>query len=111
MHQRDNIVSFINHWHQRSELPRQCLLDWLDLPRGRFRQWELRQGNENAHNGKINKAHWLLAEERQAIIDYAKQGNLGAGYRRMSFLMLDANIVAASPSSVYRVLKQERNRL
>ena len=107
MHQRDNIVSFINHWHQRSELPRQCLLDWLDLPRGRFRQWELRQGNENAHNGKINKAHWLLAEERQAIIDYAKQGNLGAGYRRMSFLMLDANIVAASPSSVYRVLKQD----
>ena len=107
MNQRDHIVSFINHWHQRSELPRQCLLDWLDLPRGRFRQWELRQGNENAHNGHINKAHWLLSEERQAIIDYARQGNLRAGYRRMSFLMLDADIVAASPSSVYRVLKQE----
>ena len=76
MNQRDHIVSFINHWHQRSELPRQCLLDWLDLPRGRFRQWELRQGNENAHNGHINKAHWLLSEERQAIIDYARQGNL-----------------------------------
>lgn len=27
------------------------------------------------------------------------------GYRRLSFMMLDAAIVAASPSSVYRVLK------
>jgi putative transposase len=28
------------------------------------------------------------------------------GYRRLTFMMLDANIVAVSPSSVYRVLKQ-----
>ncbi|MBF8277621.1 MAG: yi5B, partial [Candidatus Brocadiaceae bacterium] len=26
------------------------------------------------------------------------------GYRRLTFMMLDANIVAVSPSSVYRVL-------
>lgn len=26
------------------------------------------------------------------------------GYRRLTFMMLDANVVAASPSSVYRVL-------
>jgi len=107
MHQRDHIVSFINHWQQRSGFPRQRFLDWLNLPRGRFRQWELRQGSQNAHNGKVHKAHWLLPEERQAIIDYALQGHLQAGYRRMSFLMLDGDIVAVSPSSVYRVLKQE----
>lgn len=106
MHQRDHIVTFINHWSHRSSLPRQRLLDWLGLPRGRFRQWEKRKGNENAHNGKVHKAHWLLPKERQAIIDYATQGHLRAGYRRMSYLMLDADIVAASPSSVYRVLKQ-----
>ena len=27
-------------------------------------------------------------------------------YRRLTFMMLDANVVAVSPSSVYRVLKQ-----
>ena len=29
-----------------------------------------------------------------------------AGYRRLTFMMLDAEVVAASPSSVYRVMKQ-----
>jgi hypothetical protein len=28
------------------------------------------------------------------------------GYCRLTFMMLDANVVAASPSSVYRVLSQ-----
>jgi len=106
MEKRDEIVAFINHWQHRSEFSRQRLLDWLQLPRGRFRSWEKRFAQGNCHNGIIPKAHWLLPEEREAIVTYASQGHLQAGYRRMSYLMLDANIVAASPSSVYRVLKQ-----
>ena len=39
------------------------------------------------------------------ICNFARQ-NPDAGYRRMTFMMLDANIVACSPSSVYRVLKK-----
>jgi transposase InsO family protein len=42
--------------------------------------------------------------EKQAIVDYHDQNPL-EGYRCLSFMMLDANVVAASPSSVYRVLR------
>jgi len=106
MEKRDQIVKFVNHWQERTDYPRQRFLDWINLPRGKFREWEKRSGTENAHNAPIPKAHWVLPEEKEAIINYATQGHLQAGYRRMSFLMLDANVAAVSPSTVYRVLKE-----
>jgi putative transposase len=39
------------------------------------------------------------------ICNFARQ-NPSEGYRRMTFMMLDADVVACSPSSVYRVLKK-----
>jgi hypothetical protein len=40
----------------------------------------------------------------QAILDFHALFPL-EGYRRLTFMMLDADIVACSPSSVYRVLQ------
>ena len=54
--------------------------------------------------GSCREDHWLEPEERQAILDYQERNPLN-GYRRLTFVMLDENIVAVSPSSVYRVLK------
>ena len=51
------------------------------------------------------RAHWFLDWEKQAILDY-HQEHLDAGYRRLSYMLLDAGVVAASPSTIYRVLKE-----
>jgi transposase-like protein len=59
----------------------------------------------NEHNAYIPRDHWLEPEERQAIIDFHALFPL-EGYRRLTFMMLDRDIVACSPASVYRVLKQ-----
>lgn len=48
--------------------------------------------------------HWLTDEEKERICAFARLHPL-EGYRRLTFMMLDANEVACSPSSVYRVLK------
>jgi transposase InsO family protein len=45
-----------------------------------------------------------LEWEKEAIINYAKS-HLGEGYRRLTYMMMDEDIVAVSPSSTYRVLK------
>lgn len=58
----------------------------------------------NNHNGIIPKQNWLLEWEKEAIINYAKS-HLGEGYRRLTYMMLDEDVVAVSPSSTYRVLK------
>jgi hypothetical protein len=41
--------------------------------------------------------------EKKAILDFYAEHPL-EGYRRLAFMMLDADVVAVSPSSVYRVL-------
>ncbi|MFO0911416.1 MAG: DDE-type integrase/transposase/recombinase [Pirellulales bacterium] len=71
----------------------------------KFHQWRHRYGCANEHNGKIPRDWWLTDGEKQAIIDYHDRHPL-AGYRRLTFMMLDADVVAVSPSTTYRALKQ-----
>jgi putative transposase len=102
---RDEIVDFVEHWHQRGELPKSQLVAWCGLSRNRFYDWCRRHNQPNEHNAPIPKRHWILDWERQAIIRYGTE-NLEAGYRRLTYLMLDEDIVAVSPSTTYRVLHE-----
>jgi len=43
--------------------------------------------------------------EKEAIIDFHEK-NPFKGYRRLTFMMLDHDVVAVSPASVWRVLQQ-----
>jgi transposase InsO family protein len=52
----------------------------------------------------VPRDHWLEETEKRAIIDFHGQYPL-EGYRRLTFMMLDRDVVAVSPASVYRVLK------
>jgi transposase InsO family protein len=52
----------------------------------------------------VPRDHWLIDDEKERIRVFARQHPL-EGYRRMTFMMLDADVVACSPASVYRVLK------
>ncbi len=79
-------------------------ISWLGVARGKYYSWCQRYGKANEHNGKVPRDHWLGDSEKQAIIDYHDRFPL-EGYRRLTFMMLDADIAAASPSSVYRVLR------
>ena len=77
----------------------------INLSTSKYYSWSAREGLPNNHNGIIPKSNWLLDWEKQAIIFYARN-QTGEGYRRLTYMMLDDNIVAVSPSVVYRVLKQ-----
>ncbi|MBL8743730.1 MAG: transposase family protein, partial [Myxococcales bacterium] len=62
-----------------------------------------RYGKANEHNALVPRDHWLLDDERKAIIAFHDKYPL-EGYRRLAFMMIDQDVAAASPSSVYRVL-------
>ena len=47
---------------------------------------------------------WLESWEKAAILRF-HAGHPLEGYRRLAFMMLDADVVAVSPSSVYRALR------
>lgn len=77
---------------------------WLGLREGKFYDWKQRYGKVNEHNAWIPRDFWLMDWEKQAIIDFHGE-NPKEGCRRLAFMMLDADVVAVSPSSVWRVLK------
>jgi transposase InsO family protein len=101
---RDEVVTFVEDWSARTGLPVKRLLKWLGLGPGKYHAWKVRRGIPNGHNGAQPRHFWLLEWEREAILAFAAEYP-GEGYRRLAFMMLDADVVAASPSSVYRVLK------
>jgi putative transposase len=94
----------VNRWHETTEVPLIKFVEWLGVARSKFYEWRRRYGKANEHNGKIPRDHWIDLWEREAIIAYFDQHPL-EGYRRLTFMMLDDDIVAVSPATVYRVLR------
>lgn len=88
----------------RTELKTRWVLDRLAIHPQQFYRWAERYGRVNTHNAQIPRDHWLTGEERKAILDY-HESHAPEGYRRMTFMMIDKDVVAVSPATVYRVLK------
>jgi transposase InsO family protein len=101
---RDQIVDFINRWSSKTGIAVVCLLLWIGLGRSKWHDWKKRYGKVNEHNAWIPRDHWLTEVEKRAIVD-CHDRHPREGYRRLTFRMLDTDGVAASPASVYRVLK------
>lgn len=80
------------------------IINLIGISRSKYYEWSLRIGVYNSHNCFIPRSHWLLEEERDAIIDFCSSKVL-SGYRRLTYMMIDKDIVYASPATVYRVLK------
>jgi transposase InsO family protein len=93
------------YWKERAGLPVNQLVAWLDIHQRKFYEWKRRYGKANEHNGKVPRDWWLEDWERQAIIRFHWEHPL-EGYRRLTFMMLDADEVAVSPTTTYRILKQ-----
>lgn len=98
------MVDYVKRWTERTELPKTRLIGWLGLGTSKFYQWQERYGVANEHNGQVPRDFWLEDWERRAILDFHDRHPL-EGYRRLAFMMLDDDVVAVSPSSVYRALK------
>jgi putative transposase len=100
------LVDFVRHWSESSEISYEQLLRWMQLSSRKFRDWRTRYGKANEHNHLVPRDHWLEPWEKEAIVKFFAEYRL-EGYRRLCFMMLDRDIVAVSPASVYRVLKAE----
>ena len=98
-------MDFIHRWSEKTGLAIDRMLRWLELSAGKYYDWRSRYGRINQHNGRVPREFWLQDWEKQAILDYQALYPL-EGYRRLTYMMIDADVVAVSPSSVFRVLSQ-----
>ena len=102
---RDQVVDFVRGWSQKTEIGAGRFVGWLGVTGSKFYSWRERYGRVNEHNAWIPRDFWLEEWEKQAIIGFHRNHPL-EGYRRLTFMMLDRDVAAVSPASVWRVLSQ-----
>ena len=98
-------MDWVRRWGERTGISTHRFIGWLGVAGSKFFDWQARYGKANEHNGWIPRDFWLEDWEKQAITNFHLKNPL-EGYRRLTFMMLDADIVAVSPTSVWRVLHQ-----
>jgi len=101
---RDQVVDFTVQWSDKTEIPVRRIASRVGISSSKFYNWKRRYGKVNEHNAWIPRDTWLEDGEKRAIIDYYRE-HPDEGYRRLTYMMLDEDMVAVSASSVYRVLK------
>lgn len=89
----------------KTGIPVTRLLKVIKLQPAKYYQWKKRFGLPNHHNGKIPRDFWLEPWEIDAILE-CKRRYPFEGYKRLTYMMMDQNIVAVSPSTTYRVLRK-----
>ncbi len=98
-------MDFVRRWSEKTEIGVGRFIHRLGVTASKFYDWRERYGCVNEHNGWVPRDFWLERWEKEAIIDFHGKNPL-EGYRRLTFMMLDTDVVAVSPASVWRVLKQ-----
>lgn len=102
---RDAVVDFVNRWQEKTQIKQSLFIQWLRIGRSKYFHWGQRYGRVNEHNALIPRDHWLEEWEKKSIVEYFTQ-HPNEGYRRLTYMMLDEDVLAVSSSSVYRVLSQ-----
>ena len=97
------MIDFVKYWSKNTGIAVTQFIVWLGIAPSKYYNWQSRYGKVNEHNRFIPRDFWLEDEEKQAIIDFCFEYQM-EGYRRLTYMMLDRDVVAVSPSSVYRVL-------
>jgi putative transposase len=97
------VVDYVGYWKDRTGIAARQILQWMGMYQATFAKWKRSYGQEYQHNGWIPRDHWLEPWERERIIQFHYEHPL-EGYRRLTYMMIDRDVVAVSPSTVYRVL-------
>lgn len=103
---RDEVVEYIERMVSETNYTTRKLLWLIGIGASKFYNWKKRFGEPNQHSGHIPRKHWILPEERDAIIDYCI-GRILLGYRRLTYMMIDEDVAYVSPATTYRILKSD----
>lgn len=101
------VIVWVEKTRVRSGWSLDRILAAMGVSRSRYYEWlerreEKRLQDESPKRAPVTR---LLEEERQAICAFA-QRHLKIGYRKLTWMMIDAGIVCVDESSVYRVLRE-----
>ena len=91
------MVDFVRQWSDKTDIAAKEIVAWLGVRENKFYDWRSRYGKVNEHNAWIPRD--LARRLGEAGHPLCQEHPLD-GYRRMTFDMIDKDIVCVSPSSV-----------
>ena len=100
---RDQVVDYVRKWSEKTDVTGGQIQKWIGIWSSTYCSWVKNYGRVYEHNGWIPRDHWLDEWEKQAILQYHFDHPL-TGYRRLTYMMIDADVVACSAATVYRIL-------
>ena len=98
------MIQLVKQTKHRSGWSAERTLWALGVPRSVYYAWRRRVSLED-RAGKPCRVYEVLAEEREAICGYALRYPK-VGYRKLTWMMIDAEAVCVGESTVYRVLSE-----
>jgi len=98
------VIRIVRQTKQRSGWPAHRTLAALGVPRSVYYGW-LRRENLEDRAGAPCRVYEALPEERAAICEFALRYPK-IGYRKLTWMMVDAQVVCVGESTVYRVLSE-----
>lgn len=97
----------------RTDLSLKRVLRMIGIHKSKYFRWKEHLGQANHHNHALPKSSQITPAERSVVLAFARKHYsandyfLKDGYRRIAYRMMDEGIAWISPSSVYRILKDE----
>lgn len=99
------MLALVEQTRRRSGWPVRRTLQMLDVAPASYYRWRARGGRPPPARAAPASLLALRPEERQAIVDYAL-AHPEIRHRELAWRMLDDDVCAVSPASVYRVLAE-----
>ena len=78
----------------------------LGVSRSAYYRWRAGSASPRAGGARLRQPHALLPEERAAVVQYALE-RPNPRHRELAWRMVDDGVAYVSPSSVYRILREE----
>ena len=85
-------MDFVRRWSEKAEIGVGRFIPWLGVTASKFYDWRQRYGCVSEHNSWVPRDFWLEPWEKEAIIEVPFKKNPLEGYRRLTFMMLDADV-------------------
>lgn len=98
------VLQIVAHTKRRSGWPAHRTLAVLGVPRSVYYAWKGRDSLQG-RPGAPCRVYEVLAEERAAICGFALL-HPKVGYRKLTWMMVDAGVACVGESTVYRVLSE-----
>src|SRR5437879_11895351 len=84
---RDELVDFVPHWSERTEICYEQLLGWIELSARKFRDWRVAYGHVAGHNSLVAPDLGVEEGGKKALFGCFHISPL-EGEQRRCFLML-----------------------